>query len=281
MKTAKALLILAASFSSVLADKVSLQHLPLAAQQAIRSRAGNNPITDIERIPRGDQITYEAIWRSGLSEQRLLVSEAGTILRDALAPAAGPAASLLTLANKSAIALTEAPPAVQKAIQNEVHGAGVELVEKGNWNGQVVYQAAYTRDGQQALFQVNELGQPLVSKITVPPFQPRYAGLAALNVPLGGAAQTPYYAAPEAVKETVNYFAGGNPIESFERGNWKGKTVYAASFRKNGEPIQLQILEDGTVLTPRPAGAAIPSPLPETAAGAPASPAATAGQQQP
>jgi hypothetical protein len=285
MKTRKAFLILAAVVaggSSALADRVTIEQVPLAAQQAIRSRAGRNPISNIERYQRGDQVVIEATWKAGPSEQRLLLSEAGTILRDSLAPAAGPAVSTLTLANKSPIAITEAPPLVQKAVLEQVRGVGVELLEKGIWNGQTVYQATYTRDGQQALFQVTENGQPLISKTIVPPYQPRYAGLATINVPLGAGAKMPYSQAPEAVREAVNYFAGNAPIEDFQRGVWKGKTVYEAAFNKNGERVRFQFLDDGSVLSPSPAGAVIPATPPAPAAvGAPAESSPVTGQQQP
>jgi hypothetical protein len=284
MKMRKAFFVLAATLavcSSALGDKVPLEQVPLAAQEAIRSRAGRNMIAGIERVQRGDQVTYEARWKSGPSEQRLLVSEAGTILRDALAPTAGAAATTLTLANKSPIAITETPPPVQKAIRDQVRGAGVESVEKGIWNGQPVYQASYTRDGQQVLFQVNENGQPLVSKATVPTFQPKYAGLATVNVPLGATAKMAYLYAPEAVREAIAHFAGDAPIEDFQRGNWNGKTIYEAAFTKNGEPMKLQLLDDGSLLTPPPAGAAQPASSPETAVGAPAAGAVVTGQQQP
>jgi hypothetical protein len=288
MKTGTLFRILAATLATaattVLADKVPLEQIPLNAQQAIRSRAGRNPIAEIERYQRGDQVVYEAvvyeaIWKTGPSQQRLLVSEAGAILRDALAPTVGQAATTLTLANKSPIAITETPPAVQKAIRDQVRGAGIELVERGIWNGQTIYQASYTRDGQQVQYQVSESGQPIISKGTVTPFQPKYSGLATINVPLGAAAKMSYLYAPAPVKEAITHFAGNAAVEDFERGIWNGKTVYQAAFKKNGEHIQLQLLEDGSLLRPPPAGAALPSQTPEPAVGAPAPGTVTTGEQ--
>src|SRR5687767_3973811 len=228
MKTRKALLILAAAAtaSTSYADKVQFVELPPAVQKAIRQKAGRAQIEDIDRETRNGQVTYEASWKSGGSQQELLVSETGTILRDAVGASTGLAQQNLTLANKVGVALTETPQAVQTAINNQIPNAPVDGVQRGIWNGQNIYEITYHDNGQLKTYQVTETGQPVVSKTPVRGFQPRYAGEADQNVPLSAGAKMAFNSAPRPVQTTVQHLANGARIEDFERGQWNGRTVY-------------------------------------------------------
>jgi uncharacterized membrane protein YkoI len=258
MKTRKALLILAAAVtaSSVYADKVELSQVPPAVQQAIRQKSGRHQIEDIDRNVQNGQTTYEASWKVGGAQQELLVSEAGTILRD-VAPgraSIGLAQDNLTLANKTGIALTETPRAVQAAIYNQIPSAPIDGVQKGIWNGQTIYEVTYHDNGQLKTYQVTEAGKPVVGKGGVGGFRPRYMGMSDKNVPLAGGSKMPFNSAPQNVQKTVQHVAAGAQIEDFERGQWNGKTVYQAAFKQNGHHTELQVLEDGTILTKEPDG---------------------------
>jgi hypothetical protein len=89
--------------------------------------------------------------------------------------------------------------------------------------------------------------------------EPRFAGLADLNVRLEGVSKMSMAGAPRTVQQTVNQVANGARIENFEMGNWNGQVVYQAEFRRNGQNIQLQVLDDGSVLT-KGAGNAVGAP---------------------
>jgi uncharacterized membrane protein YkoI len=259
MKTRKALLILAAAAtaSTIYADKVQLSQAPPAVQQAIRQKAGRHQIEDIDRNVQNGQTTYEASWKSGGAQQELLVSEAGTILRDVAGSgtSTGLAQDNLTLANKTGIALTETPRAVQAAIYNHIPSAPIDTVQKGIWNGQNIYEVTYHDNGQLKTYQVTETGQPVVGKRGAAGFQPRYMGMADKNVPLSAGSKMAFTSAPQNVQKTVQHVAAGAQIEDFERGQWNGRTVYQAAFKRNGQHTELQVLEDGTILTKEPASA--------------------------
>lgn len=257
MKTRKALLILAAAVTatSIYADKIELSQTPPAVQQAIRQKAGRHQIEDIDRNVQNGQTTYEASWKSAGAQQELLVSEAGTILRDVAGSGAstGLAQDNLTLANKTGIALTETPRAVQAAIYRHIPTAPIDSVQKGIWNGQNIYEATYRDNGQLKTYQVTEAGQPVVGKRGATGFQPRYMGLADQNVPLSAGSKLALTSAPQPVQKTVQHVAAGAPVEDFERGQWNGRTVYQAAFKRNGQNTELQVFEDGTIVTKDPA----------------------------
>ena len=67
--------------------------------------------------------------------------------------------------------------------------------------------------------------------------------------------------APRPVQNTIQHMANGARVEDFGRGEWNGRTVYQAAFKRNGQNVELQILDDGSVLTTQPALAAGAPPI--------------------
>jgi len=261
MKARKALLILAAAAtaSTLYADKVQLSQAPPLVQQAIRQKAGRHPIEDIDRNVRNGQTVYEASWKGqGGTQQELLVSEAGTILRDIVGASTGLAQQNLTLANKTGVGLTETPQTVQIAIHNQIPNAPIDGIQRGIWNGQNIYEVTYHDNGQLKTYQVTESGQPVVSQTPVAPasWQPRYSNLATQNVPLSAGAKVALISVPVPVQTTITNVAAGAQIEDLERGQWNGRTVYQAAFKRNGQNVELQVLDDGALLNSKPFGAA-------------------------
>jgi hypothetical protein len=274
MKARRALFILAAigTASTIYADKVQFSQLPANVQQTIRSRAGRRPIEVIDRNLLNGVVTYEANWKdNGGAPQGLLVSEAGTVLRDVIGgptAATTPGKQMLTLANRVGIPMQEAPPAVQAAIHNEVANAAIDGIQRGIANGRTIYEVTYHDLGQLKTFQLNEAGQPIGALVPASAWQARYSNLADQNVTLLAGSKMAFAAAPREVQTTVMQMANGARIEDFQRGTWNGRTVYGAAFKREGQNVELQVLDDGSILTKQPA----------TAVGAPASGAAGVGQ---
>jgi hypothetical protein len=274
MNARKALLILAAAAtaSTIYADKVQFSQTPLAVQQAIRQKAGRHQIEDIDRNVRNGQTVYEASWKGqGGAQQELLVSEAGTILRDVVGASTGLAQQNLTLANKVGVAITETPQAVQTALHNQIPTSPIDGIQRGIWNGQNIYEVTYHENGQLKTYQVTESGQPVVSQAPVAPagWQPRFSNLSSQNVPLSAGAKVALSSVPSPVQTTIKNMSAGAPVEDLERGQWNGRTIYEAAFKRNGQNVELQVLDDGAILTRQPA----------TAVGAPG-PAVTGADQQ-
>lgn len=244
-----------AAASTIYADRIPFSQAPPAVQQAIRQKAGRQQIEEIDRGNRNGQIVYEASWKGqGGAPQELLVSEAGTILRDAVGASTGLGQQNLTLANRIGVSLPETPQAVQTAIHNQIPTAPIDGIQKGIWNGQNIYEITYHDNGRLQTFQITETGQPVVSQTPATGWQPRYASLADRNVPLSAGAKMAFNAAPEPVRTTVQHMANGARIDDFERGEWSGRTIYQAAFKRNGQNIELQVLDDGSLVSKMPFG---------------------------
>lgn len=331
MKTPNALLILTAAIatSSSYAERIPPAEAPPVVQNAIRLRAGSRPIDSVTRNLQNGQVTYDILWRdSSGSRQEVVVSEAGSILRDVVGPSLGLAGQNLTLANSVGVAVQDLPPTVQNAIHNQLPDAPIDSVQRGIWNGQNIYEVTYHNNGRLNTIQITESGQPVVSQVpatatpnstvidpaaaqvatttttnglgattptaVTPPavtsptagWQPRYSGLTSANVPLGSPVTMAFNAAPRPVQETVNQLANGARIEDFERGLWSDRVVYQAAFRRDGRLVELQVADDGSILSSIPfapdpfmaqanVGAAVVgagAPLPPPVATGPAAP---------
>jgi uncharacterized membrane protein YkoI len=290
MKTSKAILVLSAALgagTSVYADKVTFSQVPPTVQQAIKARSGSHEIEDIDRDNRNGQTTYEASWKNNSGvQQELLVSDNGSVLRDVAGD--GPATASTSTATTSAgwrprfgtadanlqlsggvkLPLNQAPQAVQETVTQMTHGAPVEDFERGMANGRTVYEAAFKRNGQNTELQVYDDGSLVrrfpfnegrgsrasTSAATSQTFNgPRYAGLADKNQSLSNLKDLSLNQAPAPVQSTVNYMASGARITGFESGTWNGRTVYDAQYTQNGKFVELQVLEDGSILPRDPA----------------------------
>jgi hypothetical protein len=99
-----------------------------------------------------------------------------------------------------------------------------------------------------------------VGQVPATKFVPKYAGLSEANVKLSAGVRMPFVQSPRPVQNTVNQLSNGARIEDFQRGDWNGRSVYEATFKRNGRATQLQVLDDGTLLTAAPKTDAPPVP---------------------
>ena len=257
MKTQKAFLILAgvlAAGANVYGDKVTLSATPPSVQQAIRSKAGSHQIEDIDRDQRNGQMTYEVSWKNSAGvQQELLLSENGNVLRDVQgdnqSSTATPAVNNpgFNGFNKTPVALADTPRAVQASVYTKIPNAPIDSVQRGVWNGRTFYEVNYQENGQPKTYWVDENGKAMERGHWQPQF-----GTAVANVRLTGPQKVSFDDAPRNVQRTINYVANGAALENLQRGQWNGRTIYLTNFRRNGENIQLEVFDDGSIFTKTP-----------------------------
>ena len=275
MNMRKTLLLLAAltAGTTVHADKVKLQEAPPAVQQAIRSRAGQQPIEDIDRDVRNGKTTYEASWKnkSGV-QQELLLSDTGAVLRDVpkagkktapvippqpgnavvlspqpvtpATPPAGVTNSIAGFTSPQEAQLNWATESVQNELKGMANGAAIEHFQKGQLQGRTAYAATYKENGHNKTVVVGEDGTVLASNPAAAKVRPG-RGVATLTNPQ----PAPMNWASETVQNKFKQMANGATIENFQKGQFHGKTAYEGSFTQNGKTTSLIIGEDGSVLS--------------------------------
>jgi hypothetical protein len=255
MKT-KAVFILTAGLAAIpaAADTISIAEAPPAVQQAIESRFGSLQIESLDRQARNGQITYQASVKTpGAAAQTLVLSEAGTVLRDVIGPSTATAGQNVTLANRVGIPLTETPLEVQNSIHNQLRDAPIDSIQRGIWNGQNVYEITYHDNGRLRTLQVSETGQPVVSDVPATPWAPRYSFVADAGPMPGVTTKLAFNSAPRPVQTTIMNLANGARIEDFGRGDLHGRVFYVATFLRDGQRVRAQVFDDGSIL--RTAGA--------------------------
>jgi hypothetical protein len=264
--------------ASVDSRKITFAELPEAVKHMVETRTKKEMVNDIDRQVKDGRINYEIGFKQDAQQQELVISEDGRIIKDVpSAPGTGtttiagtgaPADNLnlwrkaVTLSESKKVSFSELPAPVAKAIVSASNGARIEDVEKGNWRGQTLYEAAFKEQGQHIEVQVREDG-----RIFYDPRNTRI-GRSAAGGPAAGAVQrgSSLYAdvtapvelssgekvdrrsVPAAVSRTMMQQAGSAPIEDIERGSWRGTTVYQVAFKDNGQHVELQIDEKGNIV---------------------------------
>ncbi len=269
MKMRMAMAVLCGAATMGQAENLRYDQAPRAVQQTLTASSGGNPIQSIDRRTQRGGNVYDARWTEDGVTQHLTVTEGGQIIGTPATVIAGAAVVTpgqptgldagrnVTLANRTSVALADAPQAVRAAINAQILNAGIESMERGIWNGQNIYEVNYRENGQARTFQVTEAGRPVAGNPAGREWQLRHAGLAKENVRLSGGIKMELDRAPMEVRRTVSRMAVGAKIEDFEYGSWEGRGVYQAAFKRDGEHVELQVLEDGSLLTSAAEGSAV------------------------
>lgn len=258
--------------------KISYSELPEAVRKMVETRVTSGEINDIDRQVKNGQATYEIGFKQNGRQQEIIVSQEGRILNDSPAVAVGapPAgvsgssrptganrllAEPVTLSASQKVQLPQLPAEVQRAITTAAAGARVEDVERGTWQGQNVYQAAFKDNGRHVEVQVRENGTILhdpravgsaassaTGRAISASRAPQYATVTSL-VPLSASTKIQRTELPGAVQRRLNTHIATDKIEDIERGTWQGKTIYQVAFKdQNDRHVELQIDEQGNIV---------------------------------
>ena len=123
------------------------------------------------------------------------------------------------------VKLTDLPDPAQAVIQEQTAGAAVEKITCEKEDGQHFYKVAYTKDGREFEFQVDDSGKILETEEIL-----KMEGL------------------PPAIQEIVKTESAGGEIKELALETEDGKTFYEVEFEKDGKEHEVKIAPDGTVL---------------------------------
>jgi uncharacterized membrane protein YkoI len=146
--------------------------------------------------------------------------------------------------NEELISFDQAPPGVQKAIKRETAGAPISEIEKETKQGKTVYEAKFTKNGEEYELKIAEDGEVLGLKEEdedEDKDKAKEEGEEAEEI-------ITLNQAPPAVQESIKRETAGQGITGIEKETKQGKTVFEAKFTKNGEEYELKVAEDGKVL---------------------------------
>lgn len=241
-------------------------HLPSQVQKSFQKELGarfNRPVT--ERVVNG-QLVYEAQSTVPGQTKTFQFDSNGQPLAPvpAVTPPPAPtgtassaplvAPEKVTLSGAAKVQFSQLPPEVQHLVMSRTAGSRIEDIDRGTADGETVYQVAFKDAGNHIELQVAEDGTwmfdprlmastpPAVAVAAPTPPQPSHP------VSISGGNKIQLSQAPNAVQQVIQQRSDGAAIEDLERGTWQGKPVYEAAFKSNGQHVELQVAEDGSVL---------------------------------
>jgi uncharacterized membrane protein YkoI len=265
------------STAALASGKTNYKELPDAVRKAADARLKGAEVNDVDRQVKNGQVTYEIGFKQNGQQQELVVSQDGRIMHDATVPqtaVGAPATSVsgrsesgriqprdatlaepVMLSASEKVKLEQLPERVQKAITTSANGARIEDVERGIWQGQNIYQAAFKENGKHIEVQVRENGMVLHDPRTPSGrgvlsrgSSSEYASVTAL-VPLSSGEKVKRESLPRTVERRLRTHIGSRPIDDIERGTWQGKTIYQIAFKDDAaQHVELQVDEKGNIV---------------------------------
>jgi uncharacterized membrane protein YkoI len=132
--------------------------------------------------------------------------------------------------------LSDCPGAVQKTFKREAPGITIKEVEQEIEDGKTYYEAEVKIDGKAYEIEVAEDGT-LIEKA----LEEVSSEAEEVEMKLSDS--------PEAVQKTMKREAGNTTIEVVEKETTGGKTVYEAEARIDGKSYEIEVAEDGTLIS--------------------------------
>ncbi len=122
--------------------------------------------------------------------------------------------------------IDKVPAAVKAAIEKATTGGTVKEIEKKQHDGKVVYEIDYVKDGEEKAIQVVADGTIVKTE-----------------------EKTTIDKVPAVVRAAIEKATTGGKVKEIEKEQYDGKVVYDVDYVKDGEEKEINVAEDGTVVT--------------------------------
>ena len=150
------------------------------------------------------------------------------------------------------VTLQQTPAAVQQAIRSRAALRPIEDIDRNVQNGQTNYEASWKDNaGQQQELLLSGNGQILRDVSGGRVTGRRGARATTPATSLAGfinGQPAPLNWASETVQSKLKAMANGSQIENFQKGTFKRRTAYEASYMTNGNNVTVVLGEDGSLL---------------------------------
>jgi len=214
---------------------LSLRQLPAPVRTALFQFANGGPILSI--VPKTDRgrAAYEADAVVGGREMAITVTSTGKLV------------SKRTL-RECKVTTREVPVGAQAALAKGGKGGKIKAIDRRTEDGRTVYRAHVARRGKELHVRATPTGT-LISTMAAGD-DPDGEADDDQNDEIDEDALT-IDQVPEAVRVTIQNEAAGGQIEEIQRESNAGSVVYKADLRINGMEVEIQVAEDGSLLSRR------------------------------
>ena len=236
-------------------EEVSLDAVPAAVKATILEEADGAEVMEVEREVEDGKVVYEAEFMVDGQEVEIGVAEDGTLLsreaddEDEEGDDDDEDDEDEDDEDEEEVSLDEVPAAVKATILKEADGAEVEEVEKEIEDGKVVYEAEFEVDGQEVEIEVAEDGTLLSREIDDEDEEGDDDDEDDEEEDDEEEEEVSLDEVPAAVKATILKEADGAEVMEVEKEIEDGKVVYEAEFEVDGQEVEIEVAEDGTLLS--------------------------------
>ncbi|MBU6392681.1 MAG: hypothetical protein KGQ83_10635 [Planctomycetes bacterium] len=118
------------------------------------------------------------------------------------------------------------PVAVKATIEKATTGGKVKEIEKKQHGGKVIYDVDYVKDGKEKEIEVAQDGTIVKTE-----------------------EKTTIDKVPAVVKAAIEKATAGGKVKKIEKEQYDGKVVYDVEYVKDGKEKEINVAEDGTIVT--------------------------------
>ncbi|MBN2376289.1 MAG: PepSY-like domain-containing protein [Sedimentisphaerales bacterium] len=235
-------------------EEVSLDAVPAAVKATILEEADGAEVKEVEKEVEDGKVVYEADIVVDGQEVEVKVAEDGTLLSREIddEDEEGDVDDDEDEDDEDdedevEVSLDEVPAVVKATILKEANGAEIKEIEKEVEDGKVVYEAEFEVDGQEVEVEVAEDGTLLSREID----DEDEVGDVDDDEDEDNEdeVEVSLDEVPAAVKATILKEANGAEVEEVEKEVEDGKVVYEAEFMVDGQEVEIEVAEDGTLLS--------------------------------
>jgi hypothetical protein len=263
-------------------SQLTLDQLPRPVQDTVRAQAGTAPIQNISQVNTNGQTLYLVTFNRNGQPVDLQIDPSGRItnLSPAGRPVPGAPATVSVpdwrtapvrqpLSQASPIGRESLPQAVRDTLTRYAGAGEIGILERGMVSGETVYQAQLQPSGQRIDLRVTETGALVNDQVNDrflaelqsapnrnggtgrgPAWQTGAGSSSSSGVaPLSNISQVSLDQLPVAAQTTISAQAGAAPVNPVTQGTLNGRTVYEASYNKDGQWVTLRVGEDGSLLS--------------------------------
>jgi uncharacterized membrane protein YkoI len=219
------------------------RRLPGAVRDAIQANIGTSKITDIDVVGRGGKTVYEVQFDRDGSSRQLVFAPDGTLIRESDAVGTANVSPIIGRGSRESRTLTmdQLPISVQNTIRNEAGRSRIREINRQIHDGKIIYEVNFRQGAELREIEVSEEGALLRTKLVTTPSGNQIIGRSQPD-------RLRLRDLPDSVQRTVRDRAGAADVISVDKENWSGRTVYSIEVDRNGNPGEILVGEDGTVL---------------------------------
>lgn len=214
-------------------EAVDWSKIPQPVVQTLRGQKGTTKLDSYsQQVVNGRTIYTFAYMKNGQETYVNIADDGSFIGTSAVA-----ASSVATATPSSGLMFKDLPWTVQKPMLDQTGYANMTDVQKITENGSTVYVGTYSADGQTRHIKVNDQGAVVNGGATV------------ITEAAGASTMLAFKDLPWTVQKPMLDSTGSAKIESVNKLVGNGTTIYVGNYIQNGQNKQIQVNDQGTVLS--------------------------------